>query len=98
MEDVDGKEHLNILSFISIFIPETRKSSIKSSRIRSTRLSVSHRTKYSIPCNFLDHICIISDKIIGTTALSKHYCQYRKDQNLLRMINFTQTSTKQVLN
>ena len=42
-------------------------------------------------------ISFISDKIIGTTAMSKHYCQYRKDQNLLRMINFTQTSTKQVL-
>lgn len=39
-----------------------------------------------------------SDKIIGTTALTKYYCQYRKDVALLRMINFTQTSTKQVKN
>jgi hypothetical protein len=37
------------------------------------------------------------NKIIGTTAITKHYCQYRKDIGLLRMINFTQTSTKQVL-
>jgi hypothetical protein len=38
------------------------------------------------------------DKLIGTTALTKYYCQYRKDVALLRMINFTQTSTKQVEN
>jgi len=36
------------------------------------------------------------NKIIGTTALTKYYCQYRKDVTLLRMINFTQTSTKQL--
>ncbi|CAF0750349.1 unnamed protein product [Rotaria sordida] len=36
------------------------------------------------------------NKIIGTTALTKYYCQYRKDISLLRMINFTQTSTKQL--
>lgn len=36
------------------------------------------------------------NKIIGTTALTKYYCQYRKDITLLRMINFTQTSTKQL--
>ncbi|CAF2929273.1 unnamed protein product [Rotaria sp. Silwood2] len=36
------------------------------------------------------------NKIIGTTAATKHYCQYRKDINLLRMITFTQTSTKQL--
>ena len=36
------------------------------------------------------------DKLIGTTAITKHYCQYRKDIGLLRMINFTQTSSKQV--
>jgi hypothetical protein len=39
---------------------------------------------------------IYLDKIIGTTALTKYYCQYRKDISLMRMINFTQTSTKQV--
>ncbi|CAF1980187.1 unnamed protein product [Rotaria magnacalcarata] len=36
------------------------------------------------------------NKIIGTTALTKYYCQYRKDIGLLKMINFTQTSTKQL--
>ncbi|CAF1184290.1 unnamed protein product [Adineta steineri] len=36
------------------------------------------------------------NKLIGTTALTKYYCQYRKDICLLRMINFTQTSTKQL--
>lgn len=36
------------------------------------------------------------DKIIGTTTVTKHYCQYRKDISLFRMITFTQTSTKQV--
>ncbi|CAF3338689.1 unnamed protein product [Rotaria socialis] len=36
------------------------------------------------------------NKIIGTTAATKHYCQYRKDIGLLRLITFTQTSTKQL--
>jgi len=36
------------------------------------------------------------NKIIGTTAFTKHYCQYRKDIGLLRLINFTQTSSKQI--
>jgi len=48
--------------------------------------------KYVLLIKFL----ISLDKIIGTTALTKYYCQYRKDISLLRMINFTQTSTKQV--
>ncbi|UJR28591.1 hypothetical protein I4U23_009824 [Adineta vaga] len=36
------------------------------------------------------------NKLIGTTAITKYYCQYRKDIRLLRMINYTQTSTKQL--
>ncbi|CAF0979025.1 unnamed protein product [Rotaria sordida] len=36
------------------------------------------------------------NKLIGTTAITKHYCQFRKDINLFRMITFTQTSTKQL--
>ncbi|CAF0742629.1 unnamed protein product [Didymodactylos carnosus] len=34
--------------------------------------------------------------LIGTTSLTKYYCQYKKDIALLRMMNFTQTSNKQV--
>ncbi len=45
---------------------------------------------------FLMNAFLYLDKIIGTTALTKYYCQYRKDISLMRMINFTQTSTKQV--
>jgi hypothetical protein len=45
---------------------------------------------------FLMNAFLYLDKIIGTTALTKYYCQYRKDICLMRMINFTQTSTKQV--
>ncbi len=42
---------------------------------------------------FLMNAFLYLDKIIGTTALTKYYC---KDICLMRMINFTQTSTKQV--
>ena len=48
-------------------------------------------------CEIFELNLINLDKIIGTTTLTKYYCQYRKDISLLRMINFTQTSTKQVL-
>lgn len=41
-------------------------------------------------------LLIEKNKLIGTTTVNKHYCQYRKDISLLRMINFTQTSTKQL--
>lgn len=79
---------------------ETRRTFVEESRIQSRRISLSNWAKYETndraQAISSDRSLICLDKIIGTTALTKYYCQYRKDIGLMRMINFTQTSTKPV--
>ena len=87
----------HILSICLSRDPKIICSKIKSSTgkvISSSSREVGERTRENRVYSLI--YSLRPDKLIGTTAITKHYCQYRKDISLLRMINFTQTSSKQV--
>ena len=97
MENVNGKiiDYIRAFSrFLFLRDPKNIYLKIKNSIVKVIYFSwneVRERKKKKKIFYFF-----FSDKLIGTTAITKYYCQYRKDIHLFRMINFTQTSTKQV--
>ena len=90
-------EHIKENAVISMFRgPKITCLKIKNTTVKVIFFSLKEVGKPFVFERSLTFPDLHIDKIIGTTALTKYYCQYRKDICMLRMINFTQTSTKQV--